>query len=108
VVCGLLDGLDALTRAGVCADGDIALVGGGARSVAYQRVVADLSARPVVVPDASDHVAAGACVQAAAVLRERDIADLAADWGLGRGVAIEPDANVDHASVRAAYAAARG
>jgi xylulokinase len=108
VVCGLLDGLDALARAGVRADGDIALVGGGARSVAYQRVVADLSGRPVVVPDASDHVAAGACVQAAAVLCEREVADLAADWGLGRGVAIEPDASVDHASVRAAYAAAHG
>src|SRR4029077_11808345 len=46
VVCGLLDGLDALTRAGVSADGDIVLVGGGARSAAYQRVVADLSGRP--------------------------------------------------------------
>lgn len=108
VVCGLLDGLDALTRAGVRADGDIVLVGGGARSAAYQRVVADLSGRRVVVPGASEHVAAGACAQAAAVLRERDVADLAADWELGRGAAIEPDASVDPASVRAAYAAAHG
>ena len=45
VVCGLLDGLDALTAAGVRADGDIVLVGGGARSAAYQRVLADLSGR---------------------------------------------------------------
>ena len=32
VVCGLLDGLDALAGAGVRADGNIVLVGGGARS----------------------------------------------------------------------------
>jgi len=108
VVCGLLDGLDALVTAGVRADGDIVLVGGGARSKAYQRVVADLSGRAVVVPDAAEHVAAGACVQAAAVLHQRDPADVAREWDLGRGVAVEPDLAVDPAAVRAAYAAARG
>jgi xylulokinase len=108
VVCGLLDGLDALTRAGVRADGDIVLIGGGARSAAYQRVVADLSGRPVIVPDATEHVAAGACAQAAAVLLDRDGAEIAADWALGRGATIEPDPTVDRESVRAAYAAARG
>ena len=108
VVCGLLDGLDALTRAGVRADGDIVLIGGGARSPAYQRVVADLSGRTVVVPYEAEHVAAGACAQAAAVLRDRDVAEVAAEWSLGRGVTIEPDANVDRERVRAAYAAARG
>ena len=108
VVCGLLDGLDALTRAGVRADGDIVLVGGGARSAAYQRVVADLAGRRVVVPDAGDHVAAGASAQAAAILRDRDVAEVAAEWSLGRGATIEPDMSVDRESVRAAYAAARG
>jgi xylulokinase len=108
VVCGLLDGLDALTRAGVRADGDIVLIGGGARSTAYQRVVADLSGRPVVVPDATEHVAAGACAQAAAVLLDRDAAEIAAGWALRRGPTIEPDPTVDRESVRAAYAAARG
>ena len=108
VACGLLDGLDALAGAGVRADGDIVLVGGGARSKAYQRVVADLSGRAVVVPDAAEHVAAGACVQAAAVLRQRDPADVARDWNLARGATVEPDLTVDRAAVRAAYAAARG
>ena len=108
VVCGLLEGLDALERSGVRAAGDIVLVGGGARSAAYRRVVADLSGRPVVVPDASEHVAAGACVQAAAALRERNVAEIAAEWTLGRGSATEPDARVDRAGVRGAYAAARG
>jgi xylulokinase len=107
VVCGLLDGLDALTRAGARTDGDIVLIGGGAHSAAYQRVVADLSGRPVVVPYEAEHVAAGACAQAAAVLLDRDLAGIAADWNLGRGPTIEPDANVDRESVRAAYAAVR-
>jgi xylulokinase len=108
VVCGLLDGLDALTRAGVRADGDIVLTGGGARSSAYQEVVADLSGRRVAVPDASEHVAVGACVQAAAVLRDCDIAEVSAGWNLRRGVLVEPSTNVDREGVRAAYAAARG
>jgi xylulokinase len=108
VVCGLLEGLDALTGAGVRAGGDILLIGGGARSHAYQRVVADLSGRRVVVPDSPEHVAAGACVQAAATLRDRDIVEVAAEWMLARGATVEPDASVDRSGVRAAYAAARG
>jgi len=107
VVCGLLDGLDALTAAGVRADGDITLVGGGARSRAYQRVVADLSGRVVVAPDAQEHVAAGACIQAAAVLRARAPEEVAREWSLARGTRIEPDPAVDAAAVRNAYAAAR-
>jgi xylulokinase len=108
VVCGLLDGVDALTAIGVRADGPIVLIGGGARSRAYQRIVADLAGRPVIIPDEREHVAAGACVQAAATLHDREIAEVAAEWALRGGVTVEPDANVDRAGVRAAYAAARG
>jgi xylulokinase len=108
VVCGLLDGLDALAGAGVPVDGDIVLVGGGARSKAYQRIVADLSGRAVIVPDAAEHVAAGACVQASAVLHARNPADVARAWNLARGTTVEPDPLVDRAAVRAAFAAARG
>ena len=108
VVCGLLDGLDALTATGVRAEGKILLVGGGARSVAYQRVLADLSGRHVVVPDVIEHVAAGACAQAAAALHAHDIREVARDWGLTHGTTIAPDPDVDRAAVRAAYAEARG
>jgi xylulokinase len=108
VVCGLLDGLDALTAVGVRADGPIVLIGGGARSRAFQRVVADLSGRPVMIPDDSQHVAAGACVQAAATLRDREVAEVATEWNLRGGSTVEPDAAVDRGGVRAAYAAARG
>ncbi len=109
VVCGLLDGLDALTGAGVAVDsGRTLLVGGGARSRAYRHVLADLSGRPVTVPHTGELAAAGACVQAAAVLAGADPAEVAAAWGLGAGITVDPDDGVDAAGVRAAYDAARG
>ena len=107
VVCGLLDGLDALTDAGIRTDGNIVLVGGGAQSLAYQRVLADLSGRPVAVPGEPEPVAAGACIQAAAVLRTQEITEVAREWDLARGAVVEPRLDVDRAAVRAAYAEAR-
>ncbi len=49
VICGLLDGLDALAAFAPC-DGRLVVVGGGARSAGYRRVLADLTGRAVVVP----------------------------------------------------------
>ncbi len=103
VVCGLLDGLDALRRAGVDAHGRILLVGGGARSAAYARVLADLSQRSVTVPEGSEHVAAGACRQAAAALHGRW-----PEWHVGHGGEIAPDMSVDAGEIRARYHAAAG
>ena len=109
VVCGLLEGVDALDAAGVDTGDTITLVGGGSRSIAYRQLLADLAQRPVTVPDGDEHVALGACVQAAAALHGRDPIDVADAWGLGRGVAIEPKLPPDRAGeVRARYAAARG
>ena len=108
VLCGLLDGFDALAvHAPV--DGRLVLVGGGARSHAYRQLLADLSGRVVHVPDADEHVAAGACVQAAAVLLGQEPGVVAQAWGLGRGTTIEPrpDSASDAAAVRAAYEARR-
>jgi len=84
------------------------LVGGGARSPAYRRVLADLSGRPVAVPDVGEAVATGAAVQAAAVLTGRSPDEVQTAWGLGGGVVVEPDGSVDAAAVRDAYAALRG
>jgi xylulokinase len=111
VVCGLLDGLDALSAAGVPDSGRLVLVGGGARSLAYRRCLADLSGRAVSVPEADEHVATGAALQAAMVARREaghgvDLAELVADWGLGAGLVVEPE-TVDRAAIRAAYAAVR-
>jgi xylulokinase len=108
VVCGLLEALDALRAAGVDTTGDLLLVGGGARSPAYRRIVADLAQRPVTLPRGDEHAAAGACVQAAAVLHRRPPEAIARQWGLGSGDIIRPDAAIDSSAVRAAYARGRG
>ena len=108
VVCGLLEGLDGLVRAGVRTDGRCVLVGGGARSTAYRQIVADLAGRTVTVPEAAEHVAVGACVQAAAVLESRTVADIGKAWALDAGVEIEPHERVDRDAIRARYASARG
>lgn len=107
VICGLLDGLDALGCAGVATTGRLLMVGGGARSGAYRRVLADLSQRSVVVPVEEELVALGACVQAAAVLQQRSPLAVSQAWGM-EATSLEPDPAVDAGAVRAAYAAARG
>ena len=116
VVCGLLDGLDALQTAGVRTDGRLLLIGGGARSAAFQRVVADLAQRTVTVPSADEHVAVGAALQAAVVWSvaqgadtgDEALARLRRAWGLGGGTSIEPNLSVDAGSIREAYARYRG
>jgi xylulokinase len=109
VVCSLLDALDGLRAAGVPTDdGRLVLVGGGARSAAYRRVLADLAQRPVVVPATDERVAQGACVQAAAVLSHADVADVAHAWCLGAGETVDPDPRVDASAVRGAYGARTG
>jgi xylulokinase len=105
VVCGLLDGLDAL-RAHAAVTGRVVLTGGASRSSAVRRVFASLCDLPVAVSDAEESVAAGACVQAAAVLTGRDPLEVADGWGLGGAHAVEP-VDVDHEDVRARYAATR-
>ena len=107
VVCGLLDGLDALT-AMAPARGRLLVVGGGAHSRAYRQVLADLTGQPVVVPRGEEHVAAGACVQAAAVAAGSSVASVAEAWGLGAGDLVEPGPGATAApEVRAAYAVLR-
>lgn len=103
VACGLLDGLDAL-RAQTSIGGRLLLVGGGAQSVAMQRVVAGLAGMPVVVSDTVEAVATGAAVQAAAVLEQVDHSVIQERWGLGAGSAVE---GVESAQVRERYAALR-
>ena len=115
VVCGLLDGLDALGAAGVRVDGRLLLIGGGSRSAAFRQVVADLAQRPVTIPSTDEHVAVGAALQAAVVwsvaegeVGEAALVRLRRVWGLGGGEIVTPDPSCDATSVRAAYAAARG
>ncbi len=67
MLCGLADGLDALRDAGVPVR-RVLLIGGGARSVAVQRIAPEVFGVPVAVPEPSEYVADGAARQAAWVL----------------------------------------
>ncbi len=110
VVCGLLDGLDAL-RPFVDDVKRVVMIGGGARSLAYRQVLADLCELPVVVADAEQAVATGACVQAAATYEQVSAAQIAARWGLGGGTAVDRSAagadGTARDQVRHAYASVR-
>lgn len=103
VACGLLDALDAL-RAQTSVTGRLVLVGGGAQSVAVQRVVAGLAHMPVVVSDADEAVATGAAVQAAAVVEQVDHSVIQQRWGLGIGSEVD---GVDGGDIRSRYAELR-
>ncbi len=108
VVCGLLGGLDALTEVGVDVSGRMFLIGGGARSGAYRRITAELADREIVVPDDDETVATGACVQAAAVQRGVDSAELSKEWNLGSGPVTRPVGDGAAEAVRTAYYRAAG
>ncbi len=101
VLCGLLDGLDALHQASVETGGRIHLIGGGARSATYRQRCADLTGRQIFVPDVDEAVATGAALQAAAIGSDTSAATIAQRWNLGAGSAIDP--HVDGTNVRAAY-----
>ena len=104
VLCGLFNGLDALRAAEVDTSGRLHLIGGGARSPAYQARAAVLHGEAVIVPDDDETVALGAAVQAAAVATGRTPAEVAADWPLGRGAVVQPSPDADGEAVRARYA----
>ena len=109
VVCGLLDALDALrTQTGSMER--VVMVGGGAQSPAFRQILADLCDLPVVVADASEAVATGACVQAAAVLEQCEPAEIIARWNVGTVTPVERSVDADEeraAAVRHAYASLR-
>jgi xylulokinase len=71
MLCGLADGLDALTAVGVPVE-RILLVGGAARSEAVRAMAPAVLGRTVLVPRAADYVADGAAMQAAWALGGAD------------------------------------
>jgi xylulokinase len=110
VVCGLLDGLDALTSVGVStAAGRLLLIGGGAQSPAYQHVVADLANRDVTIPQNREIVATGAAVQAAILMGSASVHEVATRWNLLSGASVEPSGDPeDSVLVRRRYSEVRG
>ncbi len=105
VLCGLLDGIDALRAVGARIDGRIFLIGGGSRSAAYRQRCADLADAEIVVPHTDETVATGAATQAAAVVSGDAIADIADRWRLGAGTTTAPAR--DASSRRDLYASVR-
>jgi xylulokinase len=90
----LVEALTELSRLGSGLDpgAPLILIGGGARGANWQRTVARLSGRRVLVPEADELVALGAAVQAAACLAGEQPMDVAARWTKSAGSEIEPDA----------------
>ena len=87
VVCGLLDGLNAITKCGVDTSGRIFLLGGGAQSPAVCQIVADLTGKQVNVLNEPETVALGAARQAAATLTGKW-----PSWVASSRIAAEPSA----------------
>ncbi|PRZ17742.1 xylulokinase [Nesterenkonia sandarakina] len=67
LLCGLADGLEAMTSQGVPVE-SITLIGGAARSAAVQQIAPAILGREVSVPAPGEYVADGAARQAAWVL----------------------------------------
>jgi xylulokinase len=105
VLCGLLDGLDALTACGATLGGRVYLVGGGGRSPAYRQRLADLTGGRVTIPDLEEAVATGAAVQAAVVAGAGTFDAVAERWNLGTGQQVDPIQDAQH--VRQQYRAAQ-
>ncbi|MDQ2647953.1 MAG: FGGY family carbohydrate kinase [Actinomycetota bacterium] len=108
IACAAASALDELAGAGAAWHDDepLHLTGPAPFLEVQGRLLADVVGRPVVLSPGS-LAAAGAAIQAAAVLHETDPTDVAAAWAMGDGTWVDPrpDASVDDR--RAAYAAAR-
>jgi xylulokinase len=91
-VIGLLDALATIDAcsSGVDPAAPLFLIGGGARGKTWSHVVQRLSGRAVLIPDATDLVAVGAAVQAAATLHSVDPQAVATGWNTSAGTLLEP------------------
>ncbi len=109
VACAALDTLDLLTDAGAPWDGEdpIRLTVPDAGHGAHARIMATLAGCPVVPAPAGSLAAAGACVQAAAVLASADPAAVSEGWGLGAADPVDPEDDPDRLARRLAHAEER-
>jgi len=110
VLCNLLEAADALAAVtpgldlgGGAGAGELRLVGGGARSAAYQQILADLHQGPVRIPDDDEAPATGAAVQAAAVALGDSIDEVTDRWGLRAGGSVIEPRTENDPSIRERY-----
>jgi len=108
----LLDAIDAIAAQSrsIPPEAPLILIGGGAKGRAWRDVFARLSGRPLLVPEATELVALGAAVQAAAVLRGEDPIEVAQRWDTQDGAVVEPVVRDDErlARIREAQTAVAG
>ncbi|XBS71260.1 xylulokinase [Acerihabitans sp. KWT182] len=90
VLCGLLAGREALLHYGFTMSGRLLLTGGAARSEAYRQILADLAGQAVWVSPVAETAAAGAAVQAAAVVNGCDNAEMARRWSIPLQTVAQP------------------
>ena len=93
VAAGLAYCVESLDRVSVTAP-KIVLVGGGSRHQSWQQAIADATGQPVTVRGGNEHVARGAAIQIAAILRGETVAALSERWrpGIVAEVVPVPDA----------------
>jgi xylulokinase len=103
VLCGLLEGLDLLSRQGLRLDGRFILTGGAARSKAYRQTLADLTGKPIWIATITEAAAAGAGVQAAAALQGEPIAKIARRWAPDLELAAKPNLDFPRETIRERY-----
>src|SRR5690606_21197509 len=105
--CAALDVLDRSVTAGATWDDDepLRLAAPATTRAVHAQTLADLSGRPVQPAPEASLAAAGACIQAAAVLDGADPAQVAEAWSLDGDEWFEPDALADRYERRAAHTA---
>ena len=84
MLCGLADGLDAITSHGIQAN-RMLLIGGAAQNPAVAAIAAQVFSTPVTVPGPGEYVATGAAVQAAWALTGEQ-----PNWTVGEGAPGSP------------------
>jgi hypothetical protein len=109
VACAALDAIDQIVAAGApVADGEpIRLAVPGGAAAAQAQALATLGDRPVLAAPQVSLAAAGACIQAAAMLTSTAPAEVSARWDLVPGPAVEPAADPDRLARRVAHAEER-
>lgn len=92
LACGVLDVVDQLLDAGVPGDagGPVRICGPVPALGAHAQLLATLADREVIAAPSGSLAAAGACVQAAALLADAEPMELAAAWDLGAGPVVAP------------------
>lgn len=104
MLCGLADGLDALTAQGIRPQ-RVLLIGGAAQSRAVRAIAPEIFGLPVNLPDPAENVALGAAKQAAWSLAAQTDAKSNPRWERPEPLLVNPPNRPAHDGVRAAYRA---